>query len=266
MSATLVGDLSCEENIWRYMTLDRFINILDDSALYMSSLGAYSKSDPYEGYPPPVVLNLVKEKCPPTMYFSHEASGSEDLNNFKVFAQRLFHSRVVSCWYQGDDESEAMWKLYGDAGKAIAIRTTVGGLAKALGKDFNGRIARVSYVNYTRLTQADSKAVMNAQKQNALLDPIFKRSSYAHEREVRAYMQIEGAQINDLETYRSHMAAIDCAFIIDEIVVSPFCSASYVKAVKAVARKFGFEDVVRQSSLLSDLEPLYSRIEQSIKR
>lgn len=263
MPATLVGDLSNEEVIWRYMTLDRLINVLDDKALFMSSLGSYSKSDPYEGYPPPVVLKQVKDQCPSTMYFSHKASGSQDLNNFKVFAQRLFHSRVVSCWYQGNDESEAMWKLYGDSGKAIAIRTTVGKLAEALGKKFDGKIARVKYVNYTHTTQSDYEAIMNAHDQKILLDPIYKRISYAHEKEVRAYMPIEGAQIDNLETYRPHMAPIDCVLMIEEIVVSPFCSNSYVKATKAIARNFGLEEKVRQSTLLSDLKPIYSKIELS---
>lgn len=263
MSATLVGDLTGEEVIWRYITLDRLINLLDDKALFMASLGTYSASDPYEGYPPPGVLKVVKDKCPPSMYCSSDDNGSEDLSNFRVFAKRLFQARVVSCWYQGDDESEAMWKLYGDTGKAVAIRTTVGKLANALGNDFDGKIARVRYISYTHATQNEYDAVMSAYDQKAFLDPIYKRSSYAHEREVRAYMQIKGAKLDDLETFKPHTAPIDCASLIDEIVISPFCSASYVRAAKAVARQFGFEEKVRQSTLLSDLEPIYSRIEYS---
>lgn len=261
MPATLVGDLSGKETIWRYMTLDRLINILDDEALFMTGLGAYSKSDPYEGYPPPVVLRQVKNQCPPSMYFSHDTSKLQDLNNFKVFAERIFHSRVVSCWYQGDEESEAMWKIYGDAGKAIAIRTTVGKLAKALGNEFDGKIARVLYVNYTRVTPEDYKAVMGAHAQNVLLDPIYKRHSYSHEREVRAYMQIKDAKINEPDTYKPHLAPVDCSSMIDEIVVSPFCGGSYVNATKAVAMLFGIGDRVRQSTLISDLAPIYSSIE-----
>ena len=263
MPATLVGDLVGEEVIWRYITLDRLVNVLDDKALFMASLGSYSASDPYEGYPPPDVLKIVKDKCPPSMVCSNADSGPQDLSNFRIFAKRLFQSRVVSCWYQGDDESEAMWKLYGDTGKAVAIRTTVGKLAHALGADFDGKIARVRYISYTHTTQTEYDAVMSAYDQKAILYPIYKRKSYAHEREVRAYMQIKGAKLDDLETFRPHTAPIDCASLIDEIVVSPFCSASYVRAVKAVARQFGFEDRVRQSTLLSDLEPIYSRIESS---
>lgn len=263
MPATLVGDLADNEVIWRYITLDRLINILDDKALFMASLGTYCTSDPYEGYPPPGVLKLVKEKCSNSMFFSNDDSGPQDLSNFKIFAKRLFQSRVVSCWYQGDEESEAMWKLYGDTGKAVAIRTTVGKLADALGSEFDGKIARVRYISYTRTTQTELDAVMSAYDHKAFLDPIYKRSSYSHEREVRAYMQIKGAQLNDLETFRPHMAPVDCASLIGEIVVSPFCSASYVRAAKAVARQFGFEDRVRQSTLLSDLGPIYSRIELS---
>jgi hypothetical protein len=263
MAATLVGDLSGNETIWRYMTLDRLINILDDKAIFMAGLGAYSKSDPYEGYPPPVVLKQVKDHCPPTMYFSHDPSNSQDLNNFKLFAERIFHSRVVSCWYQGNDESEAMWKIYGDTGKAIAIRTTVGKLAKALGDEFNGKIARVLYINYTRVTQEDYRAVMGAHAQNILLDPIYKRHSYAHEREVRAYKQIEGARINEPDTYSSHFAPLDYSSMIDEIVVSPFCGESYVKATKVIAEVFGVGGRVRQSTLISDLAPIYSAIEST---
>lgn len=263
MPATLVGNLSDKEIIWRYMTLDRLINLLDEGALFMASLGAYSKSDPYEGYPPPVVLKQVKNHCPPSMYFSHDASKSQDLSNFKLFAERIFHSRAVSCWYQGDEESEAMWKIYGDMGKAVAIRTTVGKLAEALGNEFHGKIARVLYVNYARVTQEDYEAVMDAHAQNILLDPIYKRHSYAHEKEVRAYIQIPGANINEPSTYKSHLAPIDYSTMISEIVVSPFCSGSYVKATKAVATQYGLGGKVRQSTLLSDLAPIYSSIEST---
>lgn len=258
MPATLVGDLSGKETIWRYMTLDRLVNLLDDKALFMTCLSAYSKSDPYEGYPPPAVLKLIQENMPPAMYFSLDASKSTDINNFKVLLERLFHSRVVSCWYQDDEESEAMWKIYGDAGKGIAIRTTVAKLSTALGDDFDGKIARVKYVNYSKVTKEDAEAILLAKKQNVILAPIFKRHSYAHEREVRAYMQIKDAHVNDVETYKSHMAPINYSSMIDEIVVSPFCGGSYVKATKAVASLFGLNSRVRQSTLISDLTPLYS--------
>ncbi|WP_130912688.1 DUF2971 domain-containing protein [Pseudomonas sp. Sample_9] len=261
MPASLVGDLSGEEIIWRYMTLDRLINLLDDRALFMTGLGAYSKSDPYEGYPPPIVLKQVKNQCPTSMYFSHDASNSQDLNNFKVFAERIFLSRAVSCWYQGNEESEAMWKIYGDTGKAIAIRTTTGKLAEALGDEFHGKIARVLYINYTKVTQEDADAVMGAHAQNALLDPIYKRHSYAHEKEVRIYMPIKNANIHDPDSYKSQLAPIDYVDMIDEIVVSPFCGGTYLKATKAVATLFGVGDRVRHSTLLSDLAPIYSNIE-----
>ncbi|MEQ4605286.1 MAG: hypothetical protein ABN489_23170, partial [Pseudomonas amygdali] len=139
--------------------------------------------------------------------------------------------------------------------------TTVGKLANALGNEFDGKIAKVLYVNYTKFTHEDYKAVMGAHAQNGLLDPIYKRHSYAHEKEVRAYLQIKDAKINKPETYKSYLAPIDCSSLIDEIVVSPFCGGSYVKATKAIATQFGVGDRVRQSTLLSDLMPLYSGIE-----
>lgn len=263
MSATLIGNLSGKETIWRYMTLDRLINVLDDKSLFMASLGTYNKSDPYEGFPPPKVLKIIRDILPSSLYYSEDKQHSQDLSNLKVFFERTFLSSAVSCWYQDEEESEAMWKLYGDSGKAIAIRTTVGNLSHALGDKFEGKIARVRYVNYTKTTYEDAQSIMESQAQNSLLHPIYKRHSYAHEKEVRAYIGINGAKLNDPSTYKSHTVPIDCHTLIKEIVVSPFCGNSYLKAVKAVARAFGLEEKVRQSTLISDLKPIFSEIEKN---
>jgi hypothetical protein len=37
---------------------------------------------------------------------------------------RIFKSTLVNCWHQNEFESEAMWRLYSENHKGIAIQTT----------------------------------------------------------------------------------------------------------------------------------------------
>ncbi len=72
---------------------------------------------------------------------------SIDFNN-EDFKKRL----LVSCWFEGEEESDAMWKLYSGSYKyGIAIKSTVGMLQKALDEQFDNErkvdIARVKYVD-----------------------------------------------------------------------------------------------------------------------
>ncbi|ECK5629363.1 hypothetical protein FRL62_22280, partial [Salmonella enterica] len=59
-------NLKPETKLWRYMSLDKFIDILSREELYFSPLSSYSNSDPYEGLLPKVALNawasIVKSK------------------------------------------------------------------------------------------------------------------------------------------------------------------------------------------------------------
>ena len=42
----------------------------------------------------------------------------------KIFF-RAFKSTLVNCWHQNEFESEAMWRLYSENNKGIAIQTTL---------------------------------------------------------------------------------------------------------------------------------------------
>src|SRR5690606_7838094 len=59
--------------------------------------------------------------------------------------------KCICCWHGQSHESEAMWKLYGDSGKAVAIKTKVGALAASINSRNNPEIVfldKVRYINF----------------------------------------------------------------------------------------------------------------------
>lgn len=83
---------------------------------------------------------------------------------------------LVSCWHQNDVESEAMWKLYAKEEGSVAIVTTVQKLVSILPKGV-GDVIPVQYIDYENVNESLSPV-------NAIF---FKRKSFAHEREYRAF-------------------------------------------------------------------------------
>ena len=85
-------------------------------------------------------------------------------------------SAFVNCWHQSDWESAAMWALYAQR-HGLAVKSTVAALQRSFASDV--RDVFVVRVRYTDKLP-DEPPVIRA---------IFrKRPSFAHEREIRAFI------------------------------------------------------------------------------
>ena len=114
------GGISYEEDqkIWRYMRATRFEEMLREKRLHFASANQFD--DPFEG----AVAVLPYDFLVDPRY-----SGMEP--GEKAFAE-LKRLTKLSCWHIEDHESVAMWKLYSDLGKGVAITSTPARLAAAL--------------------------------------------------------------------------------------------------------------------------------------
>ena len=104
--------------LWRYMTPTTFLSMVLGRSLFFATLDSFE--DPYEGVPPPAVLEATRQQRHPD---SDEAA--RRLQGWKEMIERCRASICASCWHVGDDESEAMWKLYGRFEDGLAIVTTL---------------------------------------------------------------------------------------------------------------------------------------------
>ena len=269
--------------LWRYMSLDKFVNLLDDGGVYFAPLGSYMTSDPYEGFPPAVAIkamysvsdsfykeafdhissleSTVDQKNPEFLGAIQKAK--DHLATRSAVFRKLFNllskGALVSCWYHSEYQSEAMWKLYSDQGKGIAVKTTVGKLRLALeaatasNRQTKIFLGKVRYLDYSDPTIAPSDCVVDGH-----IIPLLKRVSYSHENEVRAFL-CPDLDINNLDDFviKPYMANCDVLSFIDGIYVSPFVRGPYVKAVGAIAKSFGLSCSVEQSNLLAGADDLF---------
>lgn len=159
---------------------------------------------------------------------------------------------MVNCWYEGDHESDAMWKLYSGNPYGLAIRTDMRALIGSFVGRYPNAIARVQYIPY-------KDEVMPLGIDTPFL---FKRINFEHEREVRVIMtqyvtyQHLGGDRNRVEIDFSVDACevglhydVEPERLIQEVVVSPYAAPWLLDLTRAVASRYLLSVPVRESKL-----------------
>jgi hypothetical protein len=226
--------------IWRYMTLDRFADVLASRAIYFRQSDRLD--DPYEGIDP-VILKLVEtadlSAVPPAQHDLYRGHLERTRQMFLEWRGLL----AINCWHKNPDESAAMWKIYGGEDKSVAIRSTM----RRLRESFSGckevvHIGDIQYLDYR------TDRIM---KDNVFQIYLAKRRSFAFEQELRV--------IYDRHmTYNWHNAeiidfgvklAIEVETLIDRVFVAPRSDDDFVGRVNEVVKRNGFKSDVEKSAL-----------------
>lgn len=143
--------------LWRYLSLDKLVDLLSTSELFFTPLATFAKTDPFEGYLPSVALDAlvsISRKYVNDLELAHQqlAEYRQDkgypltdsekvtlqtsLEDMRSSLRRLLtaiaKTTVVNCWHASEGEFEAMWRLYAENGKAVAIETTLDALKRSV--------------------------------------------------------------------------------------------------------------------------------------
>ena len=150
----------------------------------------------------------------------------------------------ISCWYEEDHESDAMWKLY--AGKAgISVKTTYGRLMDNLRDQDHLWAGRIKYIDYSLEPMPTSNAIA----------PFFhKRKEFEHEREVRVAIQYyEGESFYREEPIPEEECGlcvkVDVGTLITEIVVAPGTQEWMLSTMRALGKRYELNVPIRRSNL-----------------
>ena len=230
--------------IWRYMDFTKFVSMLQYGGLYFRRVDLLG--DPFEGSLPRLSVE-ARERLFKTL-MKGDIDGPVDAlaHHHRVMRMTAF----ANCWHLNDHESAAMWAHYAGTEGAIAIRSTFRALDDSLGDAVF--LGMVKYIDY--------KEEIIGEKDNSLSPLIYKRASFAHEREVRALVWDvplfkkcfnSDAEPNEVGRYER----VDLDRLISRVFVAPRAQPWLRELVEAVTRKHGLAKVVHQSSL--DEEPLF---------
>lgn len=235
--------------IWRYMDFTKFVSMLDTKQLFFTEFRKFE--DPFEGqFPDGNRIETMKK-------LEKDFAGNQQMLDFLHKENPIDRSTkglhslgnyFINCWHENEDESAAMWKLYSDHEKGIAIQSTFKNLCDCFFEYENDvAIGKVQYLNYKK----DSIPWGNELK---IYKPfIYKRKSFVHEQEIRAIVFISNKVNNEKKDGIYVPISLDT--LIEKIYISPMSKKWFFDLVKSVLKKYGLNKEVIQSDLYNG--PLY---------
>jgi hypothetical protein len=182
--------------LWRFLRLNSFLELLTGNLVQVR---ADAFDDPMEGAFGFKNVRIDRQALA-DVSLSFSLPMLEILNGLR---QRV----AITCWFEFDQESYAMWRIYGRLGESVAIETTVGQLRELLRDQDNMRIERVKYEPLQdEITD--------------LRDPFFRKTpEYNFEREVRSVRLFPHVLGGKLFNKRVSPAEFDR--FINRIIVAP---------------------------------------------
>ena len=235
--------------IWRFLNMRKFRDLMMTAELY------FCRAD---------LLPDEREELSPEEYLA-----TFGLNPFDVKDRRELLNHIGSdaqfregfypnCWYLFSEETCQMWKEYGNEGVAITSRYQL--LKSAL-----DGISDRAYIGLVRYGAQH----LIGKRVNIFRYITTKRSKYAHEHEVRAFLWIPDphAGINRHYDENNHVhplpltpppayvlkgqrRKVELQALVTEIVVTPWASSTTLDEIKQLASDTGYKIPVRQSELV----------------
>lgn len=213
--------------IWRYYPLDKFLSLLTSSQLFFAQ--ARSFQDPFEGDYGAAAKQQIRDQYGDGQYL-------RDFNTFEFLHQRTY----ISCWHENQHESDAMWKLYGNA---IAVKAKFSSISKLLtwSETEIKHCGRVNYIDY---------ATEHVNVESSYLPYFFKRLSFAHEKEVRFLVQEHRYNWNEYPPPAlGKFTQLSINNDFEEVVLSPTMEPHVANAIEQVMRQASISIPVRRSTL-----------------
>lgn len=227
-----------KQKIWRYIKVDRLIDIIEKEEIYFSSAVQFA-DDPYEG-----AISIVPE-------------GTE-ITTEKIFEDAFSQLRRLTkiiCWHISDCENDAMWKLYANFKKGLAITTTIESLINSLEPykikpEYASETLNVGKIEYIDLMNETIN-------QNMMNRFFYKHNAFSWEKEFRLTISLRMAEeFGVLIPEDGIFVKINPKILIKNIYLGPSISDEDRKKILDVCEKNGIENRIKISSLLG--KPIYS--------
>jgi hypothetical protein len=229
------GTINWQETLWRYFRVERFLWTLQNSRLYFAASTQFT--DRFEG-----ATAVLPPDFPVDPRFQ-QMEGSESA--FFALKQLM----KISCWHREDYESDAMWKLYAEQSKGVAISTTADRMRAAI-KPFRLRPTYgIEDLWAGPVTYHDLMEV----RLRPLGKTIYfsKHRAFSWEKEFRLLISLEMASEFAVEIPEGGIEVeVDLDTLIEHIMLGPELSVEDRDRIIARSREVGLGDRVRKSSLL----------------
>ena len=216
--------------IWRYMGLEKFLDLLTTSKLWFSRCDCFE--DKWEGHFSPATKDEIFRK-----YNGTDESKEQYWQRWCRIIHQVKKRLFVNCWHISKDESPALWRLYSLSDKCVAIQTTVHQLRNALlDSPHEVYAGRVSYLDYKN-DPIDLGNVFNVF--------LRKRLCFDYEKEMRLVYWDSLRDENALDQVDDEGFRIDVKLenLLQNVYVSPYASNHLQNSIDFLVKKIGLSRV-----------------------
>ncbi|MFN7934252.1 MAG: DUF2971 domain-containing protein [Bryobacteraceae bacterium] len=228
--------------IWRYLTLDKFLSLLQARKLWFSRSDTFD--DRWEG-------------------FSHALPASRKMSGGTTAAIEAYLDGVrlhdnwmrgsmkrvvfVSCWSACPDESIPLWRIFAPGESGVAIRSTIPKFLKHVDMKSHFAVYYTDHVKYydgKPTADFDYSKELSASLETVCQINLRKRRCFEYEEEWRA-----------VGIGKSHhkgkgvLVPVDLNSLVDRVVVSPLASRAFLDTIRSVAIKSGLGVQPERSTL-----------------
>ncbi|WP_066502351.1 DUF2971 domain-containing protein [Abyssisolibacter fermentans] len=219
--------ISEKTKIYRYVTLDQFLSMVENKTNYFKRLSAWD--DTWEA----PSRNIPTE---------HE-DGRLEYASYSI-SQDFFGQ----CWTL-KEESDAMWRIYSLDNKGLRISTSIEKLKmiEGINRLYCGKV-----YYYDKLIEG-LEFTKTKGKEAFFREGIIKRHAFNHEEEIR-FLTINQEPFvqNRVENVNCLEFSFDPISIIDEITIDPRAKEYYVETIKNYCKRAGFSIIPVKSKLYDD--------------
>lgn len=239
------------QKLWRYMSLPKFLSMIQKNSLFFPSLSQYEQSDPWEGLVSKNAFNYSRE------IKVHNLDNSKtQIHKLGEFFGEAFESYVesekesllrlkkimhVNCWHINDSESDSQWKIYGENEFSLAIVTDFESLKSSIVDE------RKIYGSNIEYYDPNNKIVSEG---NVFNPAIHKRMAFSHEKEFRLiFMNSDFFHTPDLAPSGLEIS-MNLKTLIQKVVISPRAPAWFQESILKLMNVYNLDLVCEKSDLL----------------
>ena len=244
-------EIAPEAKLWRFLDLTKLVHLLINEELFFPSLKSLSRDDGYEGrYTDAQMARLfeIAKEMIDSLEISEDSKAKKLIilkKNHETSHNPKFLDQVfVSSWFMSEAESMAMWKIYSDQGKGIAVVSTFEKLHEVLQTSQTQEELVIGKTNYIDFDDHQMDIYDT-------LQPIFqKREAYHYEKELRVVAH--HFDNPDLEVLTGIKVKANPALFIDEIMVGPQVEPWVERLLVQLLKQLHQSFRVTRSKMLSD--------------
>jgi hypothetical protein len=153
-----IGELDPDTVIWRYLTLKKFVSLIELGAVWFAKLGIFEDTE--EGMTPKLTRQHIKSQHRDMEAWFPDEERRSQVRRFVEDNEQYGRDLIVaSCWFIGEHESKDMWAEYAKDGQGVVIKNTAEALMRSLVQSLKENslvqslkekwwIGKISYVDF----------------------------------------------------------------------------------------------------------------------